>query len=522
MFIRKDKQALIFKLLEPTRITAVIPTAKLINHNGHPLVAVPHRPNESKVLRNLGYEVPDPLPIYYDFPGGRKPFDAQVTTAAFASQNDRCFILNSMGMGKTITALWAWNYMTRIKQVKRALVVCPLSTMQNTWAKEAFMTFPDKQINVLYGSKERRLKLLAQPADLYIINTDGIEIIEEALSKRSDIDLIIIDELALYRTGGTNRWKAMDKVCNRHKIERKVWGLTGAPIPHAPTDAWAQCRLVNPTAPNVPKYFTKFRDMTMRQTSVHTWVPKDDAIDRVFEMMQPSIRFALDDCVDLPPEIRITRDVQLTDEQTKLYREMMNRFRTEYESGEILAVNAAVKAAKLLQISLGVAYDPSGGHVVIPSKHRMDVLKELITEAEGKVIVFVPLTGALHNVAAELSKYWTVAVIDGSVGKTERDRIFSDFQNRTDPHILVAHPATMSHGVTLTAATLTAWYGPTNSNDTYVQACARVRRPGQTRSTVIAHLVGSPIERKMFERLQGKQQMQNVLLDLFKEQEIEA
>lgn len=520
MFIRKDKQALIFKLKEPTKITTVIPTAKLINHKGTPLVAVPHRPAETRVLRNLGYEVPDPMPLYYDWPGGKTPFAAQKITASFAVSNDRCFILNSMGLGKTITALWAWDYLSRIKQVKKALVICPLSTMQNTWAKEAFFAFPDKNVVVVYGSRERRLKLLAQPADLYIINTDGLGIIKDALAKRPDIDLIIVDEVALYRNSATERWKELNAVCNGQKIYRRVWGMTGAPIPHSPTDAWAQVRVINPMAKDCPKYFTKFRDLVMRQTSLHTFLPRENAVEQVFAIMQPSVRFALDDCVDLPPQTIVTREVQLTSEQQAAYKEMMKRLRTEYASGEILAVNEAIKAAKLVQISLGVAYGPNGEHIVIPAHHRMEVLKEVIEESEGKVIVFIPLTGALERVAAELSKEWTVATISGATAKGDRDTIFQNFQTTKDPHILVANPSTMSHGLTLTAATTIVWFGPTNSNDVYVQACARMRRPGQTRTTVIVHLVGSPIEQKIFERLQGKQKMQNILLELLKEQEI--
>jgi SNF2 family DNA or RNA helicase len=150
----------------------------------------------------------------------------------------------------------------------------------------------------------------------------------------------------------------------------------------------------------------------------------------------------------------------------------------------------------------------------------MDVLKEVIEESEGKVLVFVPLTGALDMVAEELRKDYTVATVHGGTSKADRDTAFHNFQNSDDPHIIVANPGTMSHGLTLTAATTIVWYGPTVSNDTYVQACARVRRPGQTRTTVIVHIVSSDIERRIFERLQGKQRMQNILLDLLKDQEI--
>lgn len=516
MLIRQDKKALIFKLKNPSRILTVIPTAKTVMHNGFPLVAVPHRPDETRVLRNLGFEVPPPMPMYYTWPGRFKPFNAQSETANFLVMHDRAFCLNSMGLGKTVTSLWAFDYLRSTRQCKKALVICPLSTMEDTWANEVFRTFPDLNAVVLYGTRERRLKLLEQDADLYIINTDGLKSISAELAKRPDIDLLIVDEIAVYRNASTDRWKTLNVVANKQS-RRKVWALTGAPTPHEPTDAWAQCRIVVPDSPNVPKYFTHFRELVMRQINQFKWLPKPNAMDVVYQMMQPSIRFALDDCIDLPEQTIITREAKLTTEQAKAYKDMLNKLKSEYAGGEIMAVNEAVKANKLVQIALGVAYGSDGEEIVIPSGPRIDVLKELIEESEGKVIVFVPLTGALERLATELKKDWSVSIIHGGVSKNQRDEIFANFQNSTDPHILVANPGTMSHGLTLTAATTIVWYGPTNSNDTYIQACARVRRPGQTRTTVIAHIVATEIERRVFARLQGKQRLQNVLLDLLKE-----
>jgi SNF2 family DNA or RNA helicase len=175
------------------------------------------------------------------------------------------------------------------------------------------------------------------------------------------------------------------------------------------------------------------------------------------------------------------------------------------------------KANKLIQIACGVAYGTGGEMVVIPSKPRMDVLKEIIEESEGKVIVFVPLTGALESVASELRKDWTVETVYGGTSKSERDRIFSEFQRNADPRVLVANASTMSHGLTLTAASTIVWYAPVHSNETYEQACARVRRPGQTRTTVIVHIAGTDVERRVYKRLQDKQSMQGVLLDMMKE-----
>ena len=519
MIINKEKKAIILRLKNPSRVTTVIPTAVEVNHKGQRLVAIPHRPDETRVLRNLGFDVPDPMPLHYDWPqanGRFNPFDAQRETASFLSMHSRAFCLNGMGTGKTNAALWAFDYMRRTKQVNKMLVVCPLSTMERTWADSVFNTFPHLDAVVLHGTRERRLKLLKQDVDIYIINIDGVSTIKDALKDRDDIDLIVVDELALARNSSTERWKALNVICNKH-VNRRVWGMTGSPTPNLPTDAWAQCKLITPDNKAVPKYFGAFRDLVMRQITQFKWSNKPEANDVVYEMMQPSIRFSLDDCTDLPEQTFITRDVEMTPEQKKAYKDMLSKLATEYQGGQILAVNEAVKANKLIQICCGVAYGTDGTTVVIPSKPRMDVLKEIIDESEGKVIVFVPLTGALEAVATELRKDWAVEVVHGETSKNERDRIFSEFQKQADPRVLVANASTMSHGLTLTAATTIVWYAPVHSNEVYEQACARVRRPGQTKTTVIVHLAGSDIERRVYKRLQDKQSMQGLLLDMMKE-----
>ena len=515
MLVRTDKRALILRLRNPSRVTTPIPTAKLVTHNGHTYVAVPHRPDEVKVLRNLGFNPPDPMTYYYKWPGRFKPFQAQIETANFLSMHDRAFCLNSMGLGKTVTALWSYDYMRDARMVKKALVVCPLSTMERTWADEVFKTFPHLDAVVLYGSREKRKKLLQQDAHVYIINTDGLKTIAEDLKDRPDIDLIIVDEIAMFRNASTDRWKTLNTICNK-QTPRRIWALTGAPTPHEPTDAWAQCRIVCPTNPDVPKYFGQFRDSVMKQITAFKWVPRHDAVETVKKVMQPAVRFALDDCVDLPEQTFLTRDVEMTPEQKTAYKAMLEKLMMEYQGGEVLAVNEAVKANKLVQIACGVAYGKDGEYINIPSKPRIDVLKELIESSEGKVLVFVPLTGVLEHVVRELESDWTVAAIHGGTPKAERDQIFGDFQKTTDPHVIVANPATMSHGLTLTAATTIVWYAPIHSNDIYLQANARVRRPGQTRTTVIAHIAGSDIERRIYKRLQAKEKLQGTLLEIMR------
>jgi SNF2 family DNA or RNA helicase len=294
--------------------------------------------------------------------------------------------------------------MRKCKQVKKALIICPLSTMERTWADEIFKTFPHLDTQVLYGSRERRQKLLREEAHLYIINIDGLKTIEDDLKKRDDIDLLIIDEVAMFRNGTTNRWKTMNAIANK-QTNRRIWALTGMPTPNAPTDAWAQCKLVNPNATNVPAYFTKARDALMKQISPFKWEARVNANDVIKEWMQPAIRYSLDDCTDLPPQTFMSRDVTMSDEQKKAYKEMLSKLKTEYEGGEVLAVNEAVKANKLVQIACGMAYAADGSTIAIPCNHRIEVLREVIEESEGKVIVFVPAPALIIHPVGTVQLY---------------------------------------------------------------------------------------------------------------------
>ena len=512
MLVWNEKSALIMKLREPDKILNVIPRAKQFTVKGTPYVAVPHKTIETRLLRNMGYNAPAPIRHHYDWPGRFKPFDAQREAAAFLSMHERAFNLSELGTGKSLASLWAYDYLRSIGQLNKALVISPLSTLERTWADEIFQHFPHLECAVLHGSRDKRIKLLNTDVDVYIINHDGVQIIEPYLKERPDINLGIVDEIAqAARNAGTDRWKAINKVINKHPQRRACWGMTGTPTPNAPTDAWAQCRLIVPE--KVPPYFNRFKGQVMKQLSQFTWIAKPEATEIVQNVMQPSVRFTRDECVDLPPLMYETRQVALTKEQEKAYKEMVARLRTQADEGEITAVNEAVKMAKLVQIACGVVYANDGSEVTIPSKPRLDETREIVRAAEGKVIVFVPFVSSVNMVAEELSKDFTVEVIHGGVKKSERDRIFAAFQKGRDLKVLVAQPAAMSHGLTLTAASTIVWYSCVTSNETFEQANGRINRPGQKMNNFIIMLEGTPVEKRIYTRLRNKQKMQGALLD---------
>jgi len=449
---------------------------------------------------------------YYDWPGQFEPMAAQKDTVQFLTKNNRAYVLNDLGTGKSLSALWAFDYLKTEGAASKLLIVAPLSTLQRTWADEVFKHFPHLQFAVLHGTKKQRTTMLSnRHVDVYIINHDGVKVLADELTGRSDIDTVVLDELSQCgRNHGTNRWKVLRKMT---QDKPRVWGLTGTPIPNEPTDAWAQCRLLTPES--VPRYFNHFRMQVMTQVSTYKWKAKPDALETVNRVMQPAIRYKRDECIDLPPVTHETREVGMSKDQEKLFNDMKAKSYAAYRGGEITAVNAAVQIMRMVQIACGAAYDPNGKPVIIKPKARIEETRQLIEDASSKVIVFVPFKSALQMVHDELSKHYTCAMIDGSVGKRARDEIIGSFQNAKDPHVLIAQPAAMSHGLTLTAASVVCWFAPITSAETYQQANARISRPGQKHNQLVCHIEGTKLEHQLYEKLTTKTTTQDSLLDMF-------
>lgn len=498
------------KLLVPAVPGAVtlFPSAQRIGWNNRDYVVIDHSAPNVVLVKHLGMQAPSPL-MHYDWCNG-KPFDVQRATCEMLVESPRAYVLNHMGTGKTKAALWAWDFLNREGLCGKMLVCAPLSTLRFVWEREVFRTMPFRKAAVLHGDKKRRLERLDADADIYVINHDGVKVIFDELMARKDIDTLVLDELAVYRNN-SDRSKLMRQLAARFNI---VWGMTGAPMPNAPTDVWAQCKIVTPHT--VPKYFRHAQDILMQKVTQFKYVPRHDAVENAFRWMQPSVRFSLDDVVELPPVIERTIDVELTDEQRKAYDKMASQCQALVKEKVITAVNAGVAMGKLLQIACGWVYGVDQAILKLDAKPRMEALLDIINGNERKVIVFVPYRHALSGISTILT---TEGIEHCTVhGQTpDRDSLFNAFQNTDKYKVLLAHPECIAHGLTLTVADTVVWYSPLASLDIYDQANARIRRVGQKHKQQILHLQGTPVERKIYALLRGKARVQDQLLDMFEQ-----
>ena len=508
MEIIRDK-ALLLKVRNPKQITAVIPKSKELPMNK---VVVNWGLDEVHKLLGLNINVPSPITRRYKWPGQYKPYEHQKDTAAFLTNNKKSFCFNEQGTGKTASAIWAADYLMTHGKIKRALVICPLSIMDSAWRNDLFSFAMHRTVDVAYGSKEKRQKIINGGAEFVIINYDGVDIVKDEIAN-GGFDLFIVDEATHYKNAQTKRWKTLNKLIGEKDW---LWMMTGTPAAQSPLDAYGLAKLVNPLS--VPRFFGSWRDMVMYKYTHFTYKPKETAKDTVHRVLQPAIRFTKDECLDLPDMTYTKRFVEMTSQQKKYYETLRKKMVMEVAGEEVTAANAAIGLNKLLQISAGAIYTDDGDTVQFDIKSRYQALKEVIDESSQKVLIFVPFKHTIDLLVEKLtSDGISSAVIRGDVSAPKRTEIFTRFQSEPDPEVLVIQPQAAAHGVTLTAANTVVWWGPTSSLETYAQANARVHRSGQKHKCTVIQLAGSSAEKRIYRMLDERINIHTEMINLYKE-----
>jgi SNF2 family DNA or RNA helicase len=385
--------------------------------------------------------------------------------------------------------------------------------MYSAWQADILNTAMHRSVAVAHGPATKRTKVIQGPYEFVIINYDGVAIVKDDIIK-GGFDLIVIDEANAYKSPSTSRWKTLAKLL---KPETRLWMMTGTPASQSPVDAYGLAKLVCPQ--NVPKFSMAWRDKVMYQVTRFKWVPKPNAKNDVFKALQPAIRFAKDECLDLPDVLYTTREVPLTPQVQKYYKMLKEQMMIEAAGAQISAVNAAAGLNKLLQISGGAVYTDKKEVIEFDVQPRLTALMEVIDETEHKVIIFVPYRHTIELVSRYLTDHHiSNQVIQGDVSATQRANIINQFQSMEEPRVLVIQPQSASHGVTLTAANTVVFWSPVMSVETYLQCIARMDRVGQVNKMTVVHLQGSEVERKMYTMLQGKVDMHTKLVDLYREE----
>lgn len=512
-----DKNAIVVKV-RPDKHEALkklFPQWEEVQHEGGTLLALPHTLDTNKILRNSGINT-DGCEVFkykYPFPGTRTPWWWQVETAAFLCENTRAYCTSTPRTGKSTSVAMATDFL-QMRGARAVLIVAPLSTLDNVW-EDTYAHLPHKKVFVAHGSRDERAAMLDAAADVYIINPDGIKVMEAELTAMvadGRIGIIVIDELTNYANHTSARWKALNRVAQKVQY---MWGLTGTP--GDPLDVYGQIKLVTPH--NWPRTFTAWRSETMVQITPFKWLPAMGHEAKVYKAMSPCKRYDKKDVMPVPiPEVLLVES-PLSPQQVNAYEAMRTEMLTIVDSTEVTAATASSMASKLLQISAGCVIG-SGATKALPMPGRMNKLNELINSTPYKTVIFAAFTAVIDRLVEEVTAMGhTCAKIDGSVTGKKRGALFKAFMQSEDPKVLVCHPETTAFGVELAAADKLVFFGPPLSGDfKYQQAFERLSSSEQKADrTYVYHMASSPAEKKLFGNIARGVAVNNNIVSAFTE-----
>jgi hypothetical protein len=465
--------------------------------------------NTQRLVR-LGHPVRDPL-LDYDFPGPYRVIEPQRVTTRFMVTHPRCFVLNDMRTGKTVSTMHATDFIMKDYEARgiqaSTLILSTKSTLYDPWLKHVHQTFNGKRsARMLVGPGERRYKEFRRPADYYIGNYDALKLIA-AGELPSYIKCVVIDEFTAYKHASTRRYKQAN-VCFA-PIDYLII-LSGTPTPERSVDAYGPAKLVHGLN---GESFDSFKNRCMYRQGSFRWIERENARDIAAAALSPSIRFTREQVIGLPNKLP-TRWVStsLSHRQLEVVNALKTKTLDELQDKTITAVNAAAYRSKFLQAYQGVIYDDDKNAHNLQPLERVKALKELLDECSGRAIVFSGFTGVAEMLRDALAEY-NPRFINGAVSAKQRLHIMDEF-NGAKCGPIVGDPGTMGHGLDLTGGNVIIWYGPVDRNEHYQQANERIEGLKQKLPTQIIHLHSSKLEKSIYSRLQEKQDMQMDILEL--------
>ena len=477
-----------------------------------------------------------------------RPYQQQMVD--FALENKRVGLFVDMGLGKTLATLAALDKLSKegkIDTTRPILIVAPIMVALDTWSREAekWGYDMDVKVNIQLTPKKREalLESLLEPQEkltLFTTNPAQLKPILEYFGKKrvsSPFDVVIVDELSQFKSPDAQR---LDHLLQLSELSEYFFGLTGTPSPNNLIDIWSQMIVIDPKnkrlfGDNFFVYRGSFFEPTqtgMRngREVVFDWGLRQNAEQSIYDKMKKTaISMRSEGLVDLPDIVFDNRYVKLPPKAMKTYCKMdkvlRQELRAQEDSDEQTAVtlnvagnnieiaNSAVLSSKLIQLSSGALYDNILEHSADETSYtvfhdeKLKALKDIVENSTSPILVFYFFKSELER----LPKF-----IEFEHLNTKRKDVKETIAkwNRGEIPVLVAHPASVGHGLNLQEGGHTmVWLTTTWSNEQYRQSVKRLYRSGQTHPVSVIHLLAEGTEdENVIKRIDMKESGQEELM----------
>lgn len=430
---------------------------------------------------------------------------------------DHSAFLMEQGTGKTLAAIAVAGHRFQQGQVKRLLVVAPLSVLSE-WKRQfkQHAAFP-YHLEILTDAMERRKKALTEWEDtdglqVAVVNYDGAwRIAPELIGWKPD--MIIADESQQIKNGQAKRSKAMGAI---GKVAKYRMVLTGTPVTQSPLDFFSQYKFLDPAI--FGNSFVKFRDKyaVMGGYGGYQVVGYKNQEDLARKAHSIAYRVTKTEALDLPAAVDQTLMVDLGPKARRIYHQMASEALVKL--GESTTITAPIVLTQLLRLQqITGGFLPGQDEPVAIGTEKLDVLTELLEgfPEDKKVVIFARFIPEVKAISERLKKLNIKHVtLVGGISSSGREEAIRSFQEDPSTRVFLAQIATGGLGITLTAADTAIFFSVDYSLTNYEQAKARIHRIGQTQRVTYIHLMAQgTVDLTVAEALQGKRDIAKMMVD---------
>jgi len=475
-----------------------------------------------------------------------KPHGYQKRAVKFLLEHAAAALLQDPGLGKTSETLAAIKVLRDKGMVEKVLLVAPKRVAQSTWPRELkkWEDFSDIHAVVLHGDHKEEV-LLGLPADVYIINPDGLPWllgvsktktpsgktrvkVDLARWRKLGFDMLVVDELSKFKDSSTQRFKMMREIVPTFG---RRWGLTGSPAPNGLIDLFGQMYVID-EGRSLGRYVTGYRMRYFTPSwDGHSWDLQQGAEKEIYKRIKPiALTMAAEDYIKMPRLIENEIRVELPPEARRVYDQLEDHLFAQIRDKVVVASNAAVSSMKCRQVANGGVYVDDHVAKLIKVKRgrtrehvdlhdqKVEAVADLVDELQGEpLLVAYDFEHDLSRLRARLGQ--KVPHIGGGTTAKEANRLESMWNEGKLP-VLLGHPQSLAHGLNLQGAGRhVCFHSLTWNFELYDQFIRRVWRQGQKASRVFVHLIVAEdtVDETVMKALRAKAKGQKALFDALRE-----
>ena len=454
-----------------------------------------------------------------------KPYAHQITALEKSWDKEEYAYFMEMGTGKSKVLIDNIAILYDKGKINGVLIIAPKGVYKNWYSSEipthlashiqyksvlwtaSISKTKQEELNSLFKS-DFNLHVLVMNVEAFSTKK-GLQFALKFLNSHKT--LMAVDESTTIKTPSAKRTKSI-LALSKSAVYRRI--LTGSPITKSPLDLYTQCGFLNEDLLGFSSYYafrSRYAHMIERNFGGRRVqiVKSYQRLDELSKLIEPfSYRVLKEDCLDLPEKIFIRREIELTEEQLKLYSTMKQMALATLNGKLLTAPNVLTQLMRLHQITCG-HFKSDSGELQEIKNNRIEELMSILDETEGKAIIWANYIYDIERIVEAIKKEYgddSVVQYYGAIDTDTRQKSIEKFQDPRSPvRFFIGNPQTGGYGITLTAASTVIYYSNGYDLEKRLQSEDRAHRIGQKKSVTYIDLIAEKtVDEKIVKALRKK------------------